>query len=75
MTHYAFPRDPGRSGKYSFRGQDLADESTVEYALVYEAEKPRLERYLLHCGVRCQSAEELARRAHEELYRLVRPRG
>jgi RNA polymerase sigma-70 factor (ECF subfamily) len=49
--------------------QDLADISTVEYGLVYEAEKPGLIRFLLHFGVSYPTAEDLAQGALEELHR------
>jgi RNA polymerase sigma factor (sigma-70 family) len=49
-------------------GLDLADVSTVEYAMVYQAEKPRLIRYLLHCGASYQAADDAAQHALTTLY-------
>jgi RNA polymerase sigma factor (sigma-70 family) len=65
----SFPEIPADPGKGAVPGQDLADVSTVEYGLAYQAEKPGLMRYLLHCGVSYQIAEDIAQRALEELYR------
>ena len=42
--------------------------STVEYAMVYQAEKPRLVRYLIHCGASYHDADDAAQRALARLY-------
>jgi RNA polymerase sigma factor (sigma-70 family) len=68
-TTVPFPEIPADPGKGAAPGQDVADVSTVEYGLAYQAEKPRLMRYMLHCGVSYQTAEDIAQRALEELYR------
>ena len=47
---------------------DLAGVSTVEYAMVYQAEKPRLVRYLIHCGASHHDADDAAQRALARLY-------
>jgi RNA polymerase sigma-70 factor (ECF subfamily) len=65
----SFPEIPADPGREAAPGQDLADISIVEYGLVYEAEKPGLMRYLLHCGASYHTAEDIAQRALEQLYR------
>jgi RNA polymerase sigma factor (sigma-70 family) len=65
----SFPEIPADPDKGVVPGQDLTDVSTVEYGLVYQAEKPELIRYLLHCGVNYETAEDIAQRALEALYR------
>lgn len=59
------PDDP-QEGRAS--ACDLAGVSTVEYAMVYEAEKPRLVRYLIHLGANYHDADDAAQRALTQLY-------
>jgi len=40
----------------------------VEYAMIYQAEKPHLMRYLIHCGANYHDAEDAAQRALTALY-------
>jgi RNA polymerase sigma factor (sigma-70 family) len=63
------PPIPAGPGEATVPAQDLADIWIVEYGLVYQAEKPGLIRYLLHCEVDYPTAEDLAQVALEELYR------
>jgi hypothetical protein len=42
--------------------------SKVEYAMVYQAEKPRLVRYLIQCGANSHDADDAAQRALLALY-------
>jgi RNA polymerase sigma-70 factor (ECF subfamily) len=42
--------------------------SSVEYAMIYQAEKPRLMRYLIQCGASHHDAEDAAQRALAALY-------
>ena len=42
--------------------------STVEYAMVYQAEKPRLVRYLIQYGANWHDADDVAQRALTALY-------
>jgi hypothetical protein len=42
--------------------------SSVEYAMVYQAEKPRLVRYLIHCGADWHAADDAAQHALTALY-------
>src|SRR5215471_20622665 len=49
-------------------GRGLAGVSTVEYAMIYQAEKPRLIRYLIHCGASYHDADDAAQRALTTLY-------
>ena len=41
---------------------------SVEYAMLYQAEKPRLMRYLIQCGASYHDAEDAAQRALAALY-------
>jgi len=63
------PEIPGSPDKAATPAQEPADVSTIEYSLSYQAEKPRLIRYLLHCGASYQTAEDVAQRALEELHK------
>jgi RNA polymerase sigma factor (sigma-70 family) len=49
-------------------GQIPAGISTVEYAMLYQAEKPRLMRYLIQCGASWHDADDAAQRALTALY-------
>lgn len=42
--------------------------SSVEYAMVFQAEKPRLMRYLIQCGASYHAADDAAQNALMELY-------
>jgi RNA polymerase sigma-70 factor (ECF subfamily) len=42
--------------------------STVEYAMVYQAEKPRLVRYLIQCGANWHEADDAAQHALAALH-------
>jgi RNA polymerase sigma factor (sigma-70 family) len=59
---------PVRPQEESAPTGNLADVSTVEYAMVYQAEKPRLVRYLIHCGASYHDADDAAQRALARLY-------
>jgi RNA polymerase sigma factor (sigma-70 family) len=59
------PSAPQEAGAY---GQAPAGVSTVEYAMLYQAEKPRLMRYLLQCGASWHDADDAAQRALTALY-------
>jgi RNA polymerase sigma factor (sigma-70 family) len=45
------------------------DVSHVEFAIFYEAEMPRLVRYLVKCGISEHDAQEAAQHAFEELFK------
>jgi len=48
--------------------QGPAGISTVEYAMIYQAEKPRLVRYLIQCGANWHDADDASQRALAALY-------
>jgi RNA polymerase sigma factor (sigma-70 family) len=59
------PAAPQETGRH---GQAPAGVSTVEYAMVYQAEKPRLVRYLIQCGANWHDAHAAAQHALTALY-------
>jgi RNA polymerase sigma factor (sigma-70 family) len=58
----AVPQEAGAAG------QGPAGISTVEYAMVYQAEKPRIMRYLMQCGAGWHDADDAAQRALAALF-------
>jgi len=62
------PDVPASSWEAGTPDQGPAGISTVEYAMVYQAEKPRLVRYLIQCGANWHDADDAAQRALAALY-------
>lgn len=67
-TTASVPGIPAEPEEAVTSGQDLSDVSTVEFAMVYQAEKPLLVRYLMQGGAAFHDAEAAAQRALEDLY-------
>ena len=62
------PEVPGGPEETGIAAYGPAGVSTVEYAMLYQAEKPRLMRYLIQCGANYHDAEDAAQRALTALY-------
>ena len=61
------PGVPSARQEEGTHGQEPAV-STVEFAMVYQAEKPRIMRYLIQCGASWHDADDAAQRALTALY-------
>ena len=62
------PASPPGTGDFGVAVCRPADTSAVEYAMLYQTEKPRLMRYLIQCGASYDDAEDVAQRALAALY-------
>jgi RNA polymerase sigma factor (sigma-70 family) len=63
------PGTPAEPEEAVASGQDLSDVSDVEFAMLYQAEKPLLVRYLMQSGATFHDAEAAAQVALADLYK------